>query len=278
MGSAWWEWRAVFTRNSSPVARNAVRSESAAELVARGRAAYEARGFDEALAHFEAAARIAPDAAVPHYDAAAVLFRLGRYDEARQRYFEARRLADSSLRTKIDYALGNTALALGDVPGAIHAYDECIASTARGAALDVVRRDAAINRDFADRQAQSPSVPQGQGSDDPSASRKPDRRKAPDSRDGGEDPSAGDETETGPSANGAGPEDDANKAAGRDRPPKSRRHRGGAGGSRATPPGPAGESPDDRLDTALENIRAAQSRRLPDEPPPASANDDRRDW
>ena len=127
----------------------------------------------------EAAARLAPDAAVPHYDAAAVLFQLGRYDEARQRYLEARRLADSSLQTKIDYALGNTALALGDVPDAIHSYDECIASTARGAALDVVRRDAAINRDFAYRQAQSPSVPQGQGSDDPSASHKPDRRKSP---------------------------------------------------------------------------------------------------
>jgi Ca-activated chloride channel family protein len=254
------------------------RSESAAELVARGRVAYEAERFDEALAHFEAAARLAPDAAVPHYDAAAVLFRLGRYDEAHQRYREARRLADSSLRTKIDYALGNTALALGDVPAAIHAYDECIASTARGAALDVVRRDATINRDFAYRQAQSPSVPQGQGSDDPSASHKPDRRKAPDSREGGDAPGAEDEQETGPTANGTSPGDDAEKAARRDRPPKSRRRMGDAGGGRSTPPGPAGESPEDRLDAALENLNAARSRRLPEEPPPASANDDRRDW
>ncbi len=246
--------------------------------MARGRAAYAAKGFDEALTHFEAAARLAPNTAIPHYDAAAVLFQLGRYHEARQRYLEARRFADSSLQTKIDYALGNTSLALGNVPDAIHSYDDCIASTARGAALDIVRSDAAINRAFAYRQAQSPSVPQGQGSDDPSASHKPDRRKSPDKRDGGDNPGAGDEPETGPSAGGTGPEDDADKATGRDRPPRSRRRMGGAGGGRSTPPSPSGESPEDRLDNALENIRAAQSRRLPDEPPPTSANDDRRDW
>ena len=269
---------AVFTGPPSSGVRDPVRSESAAESVARGRTAYETKGFDEALAHFEAAARLAPNAAVPQYDAAAVLFQLGRYKEAGQRYLEARRLADSFLRTKIDYALGNTALALGDVPGAIQYYDECIASTARGESLDAVRRDAAINRDFAYQQAQSPSVPQGQGSDDPSASHKPDRRKDPNSRDGGEDPGAGDEPETGPSAGGAGPEDDADKPAGRDRPPRNRRRMGGAGGSRSTPPSPSAESPENRLDAALENIRAAQSRRLPDEPPPASTKDDRRDW
>ena len=87
-------------------------------------------------------------------------FQLGRYAEARQRYLEARQRADGSLRTKIDYALGNTALALGDIPGAIRSYDDCLASTAGGAALDAVRRDAAINRRFALEQAQSLAVPQ----------------------------------------------------------------------------------------------------------------------
>ena len=53
---------------------------------------------------------------------------------------------------------------------------------------------------------------------------------------------------------------------------------GGAGGSSKTPPGASGESPEDRLDAALDNIRAAQSRRLPEEPPPVSAGSDGRDW
>ena len=63
-----------------------------------------------------------------------------------------------------------------------------------------------------------------------------------------------------------------------DRPRTSRRRIGGAGGGRSTPPGTRGDSPEDRLDAALENIRAAQSRRIPEDPPPASANDDRKDW
>ncbi len=274
----WREFRAMFTLQIPPASGHAERSKSAAELVALGRTAYEAGKLDESLTHFESAARLAPKEAVPPYDAAAVLFRLGRYDEALQRYREARQLADSSLKTKIDYTLGNTSLALGDIPGAIHSYDECIASTARGAELDSVRHDAAINRDFANRQAQSPSIPQGQGSDDPTASHKSDRRNAPDRRDGGETPGEGDEPETGPPTNGAGGEEDSDKAVGRDRPPRSRRRFGGAGGGRTTPPNSSGESPEDRLNAALESVRAAQSRRLPDEPPPASATADRRDW
>ncbi len=202
---------------------------------------------------------------------------MGQYEAARQRYLEASQLADSSLRTKIDFALGNTALALGDIPGAIGSYDTCIASTVRGADLDVVRQDAALNREFAYKQAQSPSVPQGSGSDDPSSSRRPDRRKAPDRRDG-DDPSTDGEPENGPSAGGSNPDDNADQSSGRDRPPRRRRRQGGAGGSGATPPGSTAQSPEDRLDSALENIRAAQSRRLPEEEPPSSASDDRRDW
>ena len=80
--------------------------------------------------------------------------------EAQALYNEARTRADAGLRTKIDYALGNTALALGDLAAAIRHYDDCLASTVAGAELDVVRRDAAINREFAEEQARrSPSPP-----------------------------------------------------------------------------------------------------------------------
>ena len=209
------------------------------------------------------------------YDAAAVLFRLGRYEEARDRYTEARAHADDALRTKIDYAMGNTALAMGDVPGAIAAYDVCIASTARGVDLDAVRKDASINREFAYQQAQSPAIPQGQGPDDQSPSRRPDGRRTPDRPPGGDGSSAEGDDDNGPSAGGPNGQDQADQD-GRNR--RRRRRTGGAGGSRTTPPGASGESPEDRLDAALDDIRSAQSRRLPDEPPPASPGGDGRDW
>jgi Ca-activated chloride channel family protein len=177
---------------------------------------------------------------------------------------------------KIDYAMGNTALAMGDVPGAIAAYTSCIDSTVRGPELDAVRRDAAINREFAYQQAQTPSIPQGQGPEDSSSPRRPDGRRPPDRPPGGEDPSAEGDDDSGLSDGGPNAQDQADRD-GRKR--RRRRRAGGAGGSRTAPPGAAGESPDDRLDAALDNIRAAQSsRRLPEEPPPPSAAGDDRDW
>jgi Ca-activated chloride channel family protein len=251
------------------------RSISAREAVANGRVSYEEERFEDALAAFEDAVRAAPATAVPRYDAAAVLFQLGRYEEAHNRYAEARTRADDALRTKIDYAMGNTALAMGDVPAAIAAYDACINSTARGAELDAVRRDATTNRDFALQHVQSPSIPQGQGPEDPS-SRRQDGRRSQDRPPGGEGPSAEGEDDAGPSAGGPNAQDQADPD-GRNR--RRRRRLGGAGGSNTTPPGAAGESRDDQLDAALDNIRAAQSsRRLPEEPPPPSAGGDDRDW
>jgi Ca-activated chloride channel homolog len=211
---------------------------------------------------------------VPRYNAAATLFQLGRYDLARERYGEARELAGSFLRTKIDFALGNTALAEGDIAGAIRSYDDCVASTARGAALEAVRRDAAINRQFALEQQQSVSAPQDDSSDDHSRSPNSDRRKRPDRRGKGDDPSSEGPPESDAGSGGSSPEAQGD----RDRAPSSRKRRGGAGGGQSTPAGARGDSPDDRLDAALENIRTAQNRRLPDDEPPVSANDDRKDW
>jgi len=252
------------------------RGESAAQALGRGKAAYDAGRMDEALAAFEAGIDHAPKLAVPRYNAAATLFRLERYAEARQRYLEARQRAASSLQTKIDYALGNTALIQGDIPAAIASYDECLASTAKGATLDQVRRDAAINRRFALEQAQAMAVPQGINSDDRSPSQRPERRGAQNPGKRGDESSPEGQSENDPGTGGASP--DADTQGDRDRPPSRRRRIGGAGGAGATPPGARGDSPDDRLDAALENIRAAQSRRMPDEPPPDSAADGGKDW
>ena len=101
---------------------------------------------------------------MPRYDAAATLFRMERYADAADAYAVARQTAGAGLRTKIDYALGNTALALGDAHAAIAHYDACLASQAAGPDLDAVRRDAAVNRRFAVESAQrTPAPPRSEG-------------------------------------------------------------------------------------------------------------------
>ena len=249
-------------------------SNSAASAVEEGQAAYRLGRWDQALAAFDLAIRRAPALAVPRYNAAATLFQLGRYEEAHQHYLEARERANSFLRTKIDFALGNTSLAEGDIAGAIRAYDECVASTARGAALDAVRHDAAINRKFALAQPQSLSVPKDNSSDDRSKSQNPDRRKGP-ARQGngdGQSPEDGPESDPWKRRQARMPRRTATSR------PSGRRRMGGAGGGSTSPPAARGDTPDDRLDVALEHIRDAQNRRLPDDDPPVSANDDRKDW
>ena len=67
-----------------------VEAATAAEAVVRGKSAYAARRWEEALTEFQTAIARAPDSAVPRYNAAASLFQLGRYGEAHERYLEAR--------------------------------------------------------------------------------------------------------------------------------------------------------------------------------------------
>jgi hypothetical protein len=199
-------------------------SESAAEAVAQGQAAYGIGRLDEALAAFDTAIARAPGLAIPRYNAAATLFQLGRFTEARQRYLEARERAGRSLQTKIDYALGNTALVEGDIPGAIRSYDLCLASTARGAALEAVRRDAAINRNFALEQSQSLAVPDDKTAGEPSESRSPDGRRNP-NRHSGDGQSSEGQPESDQASTGASSEAEAQGD--RDRRPASRRRLAG---------------------------------------------------
>jgi len=236
--------------------------ETAAAAVARGRDAYAAGRFDEALAAFESAAALAPGRAVPDYDVAATLYSLGRPAEAVDRYRKAREHAGAALRTKIDFALGNAAVALGDLPAAIRSYDACIASAARGEALDAVRDDAAANRRFVLERLRESTAEQDQ----------PDEQGADDHPDGVQ--SQGDaKAEQGPGDGPDGRAPDSTDGEGTDAPSPSQA--GGAGGSGAAPPG---ASPDERLDAALDRVRDALRRRLPDQPPPDSPRGDRKDW
>jgi Ca-activated chloride channel family protein len=216
-----------------------------------GNAAYALGRFDEALAAFDRASRREPASAVAAYDAAAVLYRLGRFEEAHARYLTARERAEAGLRTKIDYALGNTAFALGDIPAALGHYDACLASTVPGPAFDAIRRDAAINREFVARR----SPPEEDAGDDP-GDRPPRETTSPSPPEPDREPS---EAEADPEAPKSTP------ASGPD--------------PRRNPPSPkaSASSPEARLDQALSQARDARRRRLTDEPPP-EADPVRRDW
>jgi Ca-activated chloride channel family protein len=245
--------------------------------VERGTAAYKGGRLEEALSEFEGAIEQAPRSAVARYNAAATLFQLKQYARARQRYQEARLRSDPVLQAKIDYALGNTSLALGEIAAAITSYDQCLASTGGGESLEQVRRDAAINRQFAVEQAQAPAIADGESPNDRSRSPRQSGRRGPNPRPNGEDGSENAEDDSGAGGSGANPDSgDENE---RNRPPNRRRRTGGAGGTRKGPQESQGDTPDDRLDAALEHIReAAESRRLPEELPPESSAAGGKDW
>ncbi|MBV8078564.1 MAG: hypothetical protein JO284_19300, partial [Planctomycetaceae bacterium] len=167
--------------------------------------------------------------------------------------------AGVALRTRIDYALGNTALALGDVAAAIRHYDACLTSTAPGEPLAVIRRDAAINRRFAEEAARRPSSrPRSH-----ERSSSPPNRPKESSLDNGKPP-------LGPLSEAPPP------GAGSQATATTGRH--GPGGARGIGPAtPKAGSPEVRLATALENIREAKHHRIEDESPP-DREKDRIDW
>src|SRR5208337_1964649 len=170
----------------------------------------------------------------------------------------------------------NTALVLGDVAGAVEHYDKCLASTAVGAGLDAVRQDAATNRQFALEQAHPSIAPQDESESDRDQSPSNKRNRPPGVRkrgDGGSDPTPDDSVGTDPRPAGSNSQGEADN-----RPAKGRRRAGGGGGASNLPPGSAGESPDDRLDKALDQICDAQRRRLPEDSPSESSGDGRKDW
>lgn len=190
-----------------------------------------------------------PTAAVPNFNAAAALFQLGRYQEALKHYAAARDHADARLRATIDFALGNTAFALGDHAGALRHYDDCLASKVIGAGAAALRRDAAINRKFVERhippQSQRPEDRDtgGAGESQPPPKLEP------------KPPAVPPEPKPNPAPSASGPTD---------QPPEQ-------------PPQPEA-SPSDQLDAALNHARDARRFRLPDEPPPAPRAPNRRDW
>jgi Ca-activated chloride channel family protein len=212
-------------------------------LIESGRSAFESGRFEAALEWFQRAVPLDPASPVPIYNAGAALFQLGRFEEAEQAYQLARTKSNAALTVKIDFSLGNTALARGELFNAIKHYDACIASTTRGADLDEVRHRAAANRRFVEEQSRKlPSSTSGRG-----GSSKAQRNRTPSSDPQPETGSGqSDQAETGGETRG-------------DAAPNARGPGAEVGTSSASPPPGSHE---DRLARAVQNVRDNRRRRL----------------
>jgi len=239
----------------------AVPAGGPAGSVARGRVAYAAGRYGDALTSFRDALRLAPGEPAASYDVAATCFQLRRYDEARSLYLAARERAGPVLRVKIDYALGNTAVAAGDLNRAAGHYDACLGSEAAGEGLDRVRRDAAVNLRFVLEQTRRAEATAG------SETRA--KQKGPQGRPGRGEPGGGAEP---PPSSGVGSQK-TDGARGETR--SGARGTGGAGGSGHA--APRAGSPEEQLAGALNDVREARRMRI-EEADPEDERDDRKDW
>ena len=224
------------------------------EAVDRGAAAYAGGRFDQALAGFREARRLEPMNPVVLFDEAAALFQLRRFDEAYSLYEAAREKADPTLKTKIDFALGNTAVSLQQLDAAVSHYDDCIASKSEGDRLNQVRDDALLNKRFVEAQTQrTPAMDQLPSSSEtnPPTEPAPKQDKSRSSAEKGSPPPGGG-----------------------DLAPNRAESTGGGAGSGVEPQPTTVEN---QLAEAVDNIKKARSHRI-DESSPNSSSQDRKDW
>jgi len=94
--------------------------------VERGLKAYDEGRFEDALRAFQDAEREAPGNPALEYNRGNALYRLGRFDEARESYRRAADSAGTSLKERDLYNMGNALASLGDTQGAIGAYRKAL--------------------------------------------------------------------------------------------------------------------------------------------------------
>jgi Ca-activated chloride channel family protein len=225
---------ALLTAAQGPPNPDRPRSSSAGAHVAA-----ELGDESAALAAFVDQVRADPRASLPRLNAAAILFRLHRFAEADAMYGEARIWADDRLRPRIDFALGNTKLALGRPAEALVHYDACLASQAPGPDLDAIRQAAAENRAYTEELL-----------------RRLQNEEGPDPTDGdsteGEDESGRDETVMPPDAEAPDDPSDPTTSPSPDSVSIADRK----------DPRDGSQSPERQLDRAVERIERSLSRRI----------------
>jgi tetratricopeptide (TPR) repeat protein len=201
---------------------------------------------------FDRAARTSPRSALALYGAAATAFQTGRYAEALNLYQRSLTLTDEAgLRMKIAYALGNTHVALGNRPEAIKAYETCMASTVAGPVYDAIRRDADVNKQFAEKMPPKPEPPENGGG------KQPDSKSGNDTDDSNRKDRNGDRSEA-PGDPGSGSTSPSDTTAGDD----------------LTDPA----SPRERFQRALDTVRQARDFRPPSPGTAPSRDEILKDW
>jgi Ca-activated chloride channel homolog len=236
-----------------------------------GERAYQRGDFEVSAEAFERARVLAPGSAIASFNAASAHFQLGDFDAATTLYSTALELTtDTFFRAKIEYALGNAAVARRDLTIALAHYDACLALADEWPGADSLRADATANRDFAEDLLQesvaatADTPPSGDG---PSDGEPPPESPAAT----GEDDSAGQDP-AGDSPHGGGTPPPASA------PPRN--VTGGAGGTSSDPREHPRGTPSARLQQAVEAIRDARRDALVDNAAtePLSESDSQRDW
>lgn len=95
-------------------------------LVEEGMEAYDKGDYQRALERFEAAKKQLPRSATVEYNRGAALFKLGRYDEAKEAFRHVAEVDQGSLRQKDYYNLGNAWAAMGNRDEAIAAFRKAL--------------------------------------------------------------------------------------------------------------------------------------------------------
>lgn len=94
--------------------------------VARGLKAFDEGRYEDALKEFNAAEREAPRSPALEYNRGNTLYRLKRYEEAKEAYHRASENADASLRERDLYNMGDALAEMGDTKGAIDAFRKAL--------------------------------------------------------------------------------------------------------------------------------------------------------
>lgn len=95
-------------------------------LVEAGMDAYDEGRYADALAAFEAAKREHPDSAVVDFNLGNTLYRMGRYEEAKDAWLRASKADEKDLKQKDYFNLGNGFAAMGKDKEAIAAYRKAL--------------------------------------------------------------------------------------------------------------------------------------------------------